>query len=359
MRRIWNEGTKRFFITDDNFARNKNWEPIVDRLIELREKEGIRFKFFLQVDTKAHQIPGFVEKVAKAGCTKIFIGLENINAVNLEAIDKRQNSIPDYRRMLLAWRSHRVLICAGYILGFPADTPESIARDVEIIKRELPIDVAEFVLLTPLPGSMDHKRLHDEGMWMDPDMNRYDLEHVTTRHHPSMSPEELKAAYDRAWHAFYSPEHIETLVRRGEGLGAKARQVATMVWQYYGCYSIENVHPEQGGVFRKKKRRLRRPELPRENPLVFYPRRLLEVIRTNLRIYSLWRRISNVRKSVRNAPGSKSYRDPALELGEAPGDEPVAVLQPAESSALDERQGATGAESVPPPSKCDCGSASD
>jgi radical SAM superfamily enzyme YgiQ (UPF0313 family) len=41
----------------------------------------------------------------------------------------------------------------GYILGFPTDTPETIARDIEIIKKELPIDIMEFLCLTPLPGS--------------------------------------------------------------------------------------------------------------------------------------------------------------------------------------------------------------
>ena len=35
------QGITRFFITDDNFARNKDWELIFDRLIELREREGI------------------------------------------------------------------------------------------------------------------------------------------------------------------------------------------------------------------------------------------------------------------------------------------------------------------------------
>jgi radical SAM superfamily enzyme YgiQ (UPF0313 family) len=61
--------------------------------------------------------------------------------------------------MLLAWRRHRVITYAGYILGFPTDTPESIARDIEIIKKELPIDILEFFCLTPLPGSEDHKKL--------------------------------------------------------------------------------------------------------------------------------------------------------------------------------------------------------
>ena len=34
----WAQGIHKFFITDDNFARNKEWESIFDRLIELRER---------------------------------------------------------------------------------------------------------------------------------------------------------------------------------------------------------------------------------------------------------------------------------------------------------------------------------
>jgi radical SAM superfamily enzyme YgiQ (UPF0313 family) len=34
------QGLRSFFITDDNFARNKDWEPILDRLIHLREVES-------------------------------------------------------------------------------------------------------------------------------------------------------------------------------------------------------------------------------------------------------------------------------------------------------------------------------
>ncbi len=39
VRRNLAQGVCRFFITDDNFARNRNWEPIYDRLIEMRERE--------------------------------------------------------------------------------------------------------------------------------------------------------------------------------------------------------------------------------------------------------------------------------------------------------------------------------
>lgn len=74
---------------------------------------------------------------------------------------------------------------AGYILVFPSDRPETIARYFEITKNEFPLDCLEFFCLTPLPGSEDHKVLqvlHQQDVWMEPDLNFYDLEHVTLKH---------------------------------------------------------------------------------------------------------------------------------------------------------------------------------
>ncbi len=175
------QGVSSFFITDDNLARNKNWEPIFDRLIEMRDS-GLRMSFIIQVDTLSHRIPLFIEKAARAGVRRVFIGLENINPENLLAAKKKQNRIAEYRDMLLDWKNAGCFTYAGYIIGFPADTPESIQRDISIIKRELPLDLLEFFYLTPLPGSEDHQRLLKGGVWMDPDMNKYDLEHAVTGH---------------------------------------------------------------------------------------------------------------------------------------------------------------------------------
>jgi hypothetical protein len=47
-------------------------------------------------------------------------------------------------------------------------------------REELPIDLLEFFCLTPLPGSEDHQTLWKNGVAMDPDLNRYDVEHVCT-----------------------------------------------------------------------------------------------------------------------------------------------------------------------------------
>ena len=159
----WAQGIHKFFITDDNFARNRDWEAIFDRLIELREKDGIPLGLLIQVDTLCHKIPNFVEKAKRAGATRVFIGLENINPDNLAAAKKRQNKITEYRKMLLAWKAQGMMTLAGYILGFPGDTPETIRRDIAIIQKELPLDVVEFFCLTPLPGSEDHQVLWKQG----------------------------------------------------------------------------------------------------------------------------------------------------------------------------------------------------
>ena len=147
------QGIDHFFITDDNLARNKNWEAIFDRLIRLREQEGLFFRFVVQVDTLCHKIPNFITKAARAGVTRVFLGLESINPDSLVGAKKRQNRISEYRKMLLEWKQVGCFTYAGYILGFPTDTPETIVRDIKIIQRELPLDLLEFFCLTPLPGS--------------------------------------------------------------------------------------------------------------------------------------------------------------------------------------------------------------
>ena len=126
IRENYAQNIRRFFITDDNFARNRDWELLFDRLIELRAGDCSKIGFTIQVDTLCHKIPNFIEKDGRAGVRRVFIGLENINPDNLIAAKKRQNKITDYREMLQKWRDHGAITYAGYILGFPGDTKQSI-----------------------------------------------------------------------------------------------------------------------------------------------------------------------------------------------------------------------------------------
>jgi hypothetical protein len=312
VRENYAQGIKRFFITDDNFARNRLWEPLLDRMIAMRVGEGLNIGFTIQVDTLCHRIPNFIEKATRAGVRRVFIGLENINPDNLMAAKKRQNKITEYRAMLQKWREHGAITWAGYILGFPGDTKETIKRDIEIIKRELPLDILEFFFLTPLPGSEDHKVLAQKGFWMDPDMNKYDLSHRVS-HHPKMSDGEWEEAYRMAWDTYYTPEHIQTILRRCAALrlGRVETTLRSLVW-FYVAAKYEGVHPLEAGAIRLKFRRDRRHGLPRENPLVFYPRYLAESL---VKAWHYWRTFHNgmaMLKKIESAPDRWTYSDLAI-----------------------------------------------
>jgi len=311
IREHYQKGVRWFFVTDDNFARNKDWESLFDRIIELRERDRIDVKMVIQVDTLCHKIPNFIEKAARAGVKKVFIGLENINPANLLAAKKRQNKITEYRKMILAWKSARVVTYAGYILGFPSDTPESIRADIEIIKKELPLDILEFFCLTPLPGSEDHKGLWTKGVAMDPDMNKYDLEHVVTGHE-KMSKEQWEEIYDSAWKIYYTPEHMKTIMQRAAAFDVGVSHLAGFLWIFANAVEIEKVHPLQSGLFRRRYRLDRRSGMPIESIWTFYPKRLWEIVHKHVLLAWHYYKIDVIRRSVRNDPKRYAYTDAAL-----------------------------------------------
>jgi len=305
------QGITRFFITDDNFARNRNWEEIFDRLIMLRMDEGINIRLTLQVDTMCHKIKNFIDKAAAAGVGRVFIGMESINTDTLKATGKKQNRISEYRTMFQAWRKARIITCAGFIVGFPGDTPESVMRDVETIKRELPIDFLQQSFLTPLPGSMDHKALYEKGEWMDQDMNKYDLNHIVSNH-PTMSREVWETTYWKAWNSFYSEEHIETIFKRARADGMSVGKALFLMLWFYSCIKYERLHPFEAGFFRHKSRHERRPELPVESPLIFYPKRIWEVSATVLKVSRLLYRWGVMRRRIHGDPNAVKYTDLSL-----------------------------------------------
>lgn len=304
VRYIHAQGHRHIFITDDNFARHKDWEKIADRLIELKEKENIRSSIMIQTDTLAHKIPRFIEKMARAGVRRVFIGMESINAKNLKSVGKHQNQLSEYRKMLQAWRDQEVITAAGYIIGFPEDTYDSIMRDVEVLKNEMPLDLAEFFILTPLPGSKDHQQNVLKKVPMAADTNLYDTNHTVVKH-PRMTGAEVMRAYWDAWESFYSKKHCRTLLMRRKGTRRRLL-FSSLIW-FGSCMALTGIHPLLGGFLRMKGRKERRPNYPVENFIQYYAARLWELISYTLKfawmIFSLWRI---------NREDNKGYQDYAI-----------------------------------------------
>ena len=305
------QGLRAFFITDDNFARNKDWEPILDRIIYLREVEKFNISFIIQVDTLCYKLPHFIDKCARAGVKRVFIGLENINPDNLAGAKKKQNKITEYREMLLGWKNAGVITYAGYILGFPNDSYESIMHDIDVIKRELPVDLLEFFYLTPLPGSEDHLKLFKAGAPLDPDLNKYDLNHICTTH-PKMSREEWDRAYKMAWQRYYTIDHVETILRRVAKTRANASNALFLITWFMGSINIEHIHPLEGGFLRRRARRDRRPGLPIEPVWSFYPKYFAEIAGKLVTWSALYLKLRRIYLRIKKDPQRYKYTDLAM-----------------------------------------------
>ena len=257
MRRNYvNHGLSFYFFTDDNFARKKLWRETFEEIIKLRE-EGLDVSFMMQVDL-AKKPKDFVSLAAKAGCTQVFIGMESVNPQNLEAEGKKQNKVEEYRSIIKEWHDANVLVHTGYIIGLPWDTKEQVAEDMRFLKDEVGPDQSSFFMLTPLPGSHDHREMKRRGDWMDPDFNKRDSFHATIKH-PLMSAEEWTEAYESAWKTFYSKENMIKNLSRWSNSPKNYWNLMSIFFWYKNAALIEKEHPMVAGFFRLKDRKARRP----------------------------------------------------------------------------------------------------
>jgi radical SAM superfamily enzyme YgiQ (UPF0313 family) len=285
-------GVDFYFFTDDDFARNPAWESILDALIELREKEGVPVEFMIQVDVASYKIPGFVEKAARAGCSNVFIGMESINPESIKDAGKGQNKVADYRNLIEAWHRAKVSTHVGYIIGFPHDSEASVQSDVEKLMEEVQPHRASFFMLTPLPGSRDHKNMVDAGAPMDSDYNTFDSFHETMPH-PLMKDGSWTRAYQRAWASFYSFENMKRVL--DEVHPDRYWDVLRNFYWYKSSALNEGAHPMITGFFRFKDRGSRRPSFPLESVPAHWRRRIPEIyrylrgaVRLTLEFEELW-----------------------------------------------------------------------
>jgi hypothetical protein len=127
---------------------------------------------------------------------------------------------------------------------------------------------------------------------MHADLNFYDGEHAVM-HHPKMTGEEWANIYQTAWTTFYTPEHLKTIMRRGAATNCSRSRLFGLLFLSRTSVPIENVHPLQGGFFRRKYRRDRRLGMPIEPIWTFYPKYLSSFAWNTLRevgimIWLLW-----------------------------------------------------------------------
>jgi radical SAM superfamily enzyme YgiQ (UPF0313 family) len=197
------------FFYDDNFAAStRKTKELLRAMID----RGFGFSWSTQVRTDVARDPELLDLMVRAGCRTLYIGFESVDPQTLIAMKKNQTA-EEIRHAIREIRKRRIHIHGMFVLGFDTDTPEKARATVRFAIKEK-IDSAQFMILTPLPGTETFTTFGEQGRITDRAWGTYDAHHVKFR--PlRFSAWELQLAQIEAHTRFYSPFQVFRRLVRG------------------------------------------------------------------------------------------------------------------------------------------------
>jgi radical SAM superfamily enzyme YgiQ (UPF0313 family) len=147
-----------------------------------------------------------IERAAEAGLRSLFVGFETFSPENLRASNKKQNLARDYEAVTRRLSDLGIMINGSFVFGMDDDGPDVFERTVEWAVAN-GVTTATFHIQTPYPGTRLHAQLAGQGRITTDNWDLYDTRHVVYRP-AKLSPQTLKAGYDRAYLDFYGWRNI-------------------------------------------------------------------------------------------------------------------------------------------------------
>jgi radical SAM superfamily enzyme YgiQ (UPF0313 family) len=170
--------------------------------------------FYTQITMEAGEDGDFLDAMRKANIKGALVGVEAVTPEGLKAVFKDFNFSGDaLAGRLQTFRHHGVHVLGSFIFGLPTDKPSTFDATVEMALKA-DITFAQFVMMTPFPGTVDFGRWEKEQA-KDPAMvggvpiTRYWLIPTEVRPkmftpHPSMSSDEIRERTQKVWDRFYT-----------------------------------------------------------------------------------------------------------------------------------------------------------
>lgn len=186
-----------FFYDDNLTADPKRTHALLDAMLRTPRK----LRWSAQVRTDVARDPELVAKMRAAGCRRVYAGIESLDPAALLAYRKHQ-TVDDIHRAVSVLHSNRIAIHGMFVLGCD-DESESNAKDILEFCRRSRIDSAQFMILTPFPGTPLFDQMRAEARLLHTNWAYYDAMHVVFR--PlHRSPIDLQREMTNAFSQFYS-----------------------------------------------------------------------------------------------------------------------------------------------------------
>jgi radical SAM superfamily enzyme YgiQ (UPF0313 family) len=220
------------FFYDDNFAADRTrTHALLDGLL----RRDRRFTFSVQVRADVARDEDLVAKLARAGCVRVYVGIESVNDGSLKEMHKQQTA-EDVRQAVRRFHRHGISVHGMFMFGTDSDSPAEVRAAESFVQGER-LDSVQYMVGTPFPGTELFRKMEAEDRLLHKVWRYYDGMHVVIRPR-GFSPEQLQRLAIGCYGRFYN---LRQACRTGwETAVASLGRVVGVVPERLGAASVEN-----------------------------------------------------------------------------------------------------------------------
>ncbi len=209
---IRNMNTKLVGFSDDNIFGNRTYAR---KLFSALRYEGIMW--MSQASLNIAEDPELLHLAARSGCKGLFVGLESADDESLSRMNKRFLKPQKFQEAIAKLHDKGLGVMGAFIFGNDNEDASIFKKTLEFAKT-IKLDLAQFAVLTPYPGTAIYNKLIKENRIFNLDWAQYDCGNVVFR--PlKMTADKLKEEVDKMWREFYRfDEILLRLVKLGKRL---------------------------------------------------------------------------------------------------------------------------------------------
>lgn len=150
-----------------------------------------------------------LDLMVKSGAKGFLIGFESLNQEALNSVNKGFSQVDIYQEAIEHFHSRGILVQGSFVFGFDTDEPEIFDRTVDFVIKTK-IDLPQFTIYTPFPGTPAFDRYESQGRLLTRDWSLYNGHNVVFQP-ANMTPEELRDGVRHVWNRVYS---IPSILKR-------------------------------------------------------------------------------------------------------------------------------------------------
>jgi len=186
---------------DDNFIGNPKWTKEL-----LKEIKPLKLKWNAAVTSNIVDMPELLDEMKAAGCQSLFIGFESINSRSIDSVNKVQNNVHRYEKLIDEIHKREIMINASFVFGLDEDDIYVFKNTLDwIVKNK--IETITSHILTPYPGTKLYSLLEKDNRIIDFNLSNYNTANVVYKP-KNITPEELYKGYIWIYKEVYTFKYI-------------------------------------------------------------------------------------------------------------------------------------------------------